>query len=164
MKFSLSQNNKIYSTVLWKALFLWVSFFIDGRKSRHSFQIRSHDIILILRNSYRKSTFRGSLNSLIGPSMKTTKIGTPWKLCLSHYCKHLPKTPLMDRWGTSEGRPLVNASPGSCWLRTAARCCIVCVRVHSPRHGLSGAETSMWIHVRTYSMGSVMLVRWPRSM
>ena len=42
------------------------------------FKIRGHK--LFLHNSYRQSLIRGYWNSWIGPSTKTTKIGTPWKL------------------------------------------------------------------------------------
>ena len=39
------------------------------------FKIRGHGIFL--HNSYRKSLIRGYCSSWIGPSTKTTKIGTP---------------------------------------------------------------------------------------
>ena len=49
------------------------------------FKILGHSICL--HNSYRKSLIRGYWNSWIGPSTKTTKIGTPRKLSHPQYCK-----------------------------------------------------------------------------
>ena len=47
------------------------------------FNIRGHNVFL--HSSYRKSLFRGYLNSWVGPSTKTTKIGTPRKLSHTQY-------------------------------------------------------------------------------
>ena len=47
------------------------------------FKIRGHSIFL--HNSYRKLLFRGYYISWIGPSTKTTKIGTPRKLSHPQY-------------------------------------------------------------------------------
>ena len=52
------------------------------------FKIRGHSVFF--HNSYKKLPFRGFLNSWIGPSTKTTKIGTPRNL--SH-----PQYPLSTR-------------------------------------------------------------------
>ena len=47
---------------------------------------------IFLHKSYKKSLFRGYWNSWIGPSRKTTKIGTPRKLSHSHsICKKLTR-------------------------------------------------------------------------
>ena len=51
------------------------------------FKSRGNDIFFL--NSYRKLSFRGYLNSWIGPSTKTTKIGTPtniYKAIHSNWC------------------------------------------------------------------------------
>ena len=47
------------------------------------FKIRGHRIFF--HKSYRKSPFRGYWNSWIGPSTKTTRIGTPWNLSHPQY-------------------------------------------------------------------------------
>ena len=47
-------------------------------------KIHGHSIFF--HNSYSKSLFRGYLISWIGPSIKTTKIRTPRKLCHPKYC------------------------------------------------------------------------------
>ena len=47
------------------------------------FKIRGHSIFV--HNSYRKVPFRGYWNSWIGPSKKTTKIGTPQNLSHPQY-------------------------------------------------------------------------------
>ena len=47
------------------------------------FKVRGRSIFL--HNSYRKLLIRGYWNSWIGPSMKTTKIGTPRKLSHPQY-------------------------------------------------------------------------------
>ena len=65
------------------------------------FKIRCHSIFL--NNSYRKSLFRLHWNSWMGPSTKTTKIGTQHKLSHPQYWKRLlkklkPLTSLCSPW------------------------------------------------------------------
>ena len=57
------------------------------------FKIRGHSIFP--HNSYRKSLIRGYWNSLIGPSTKTTKIGTPRKLSHPQYPFFNTKHPII---------------------------------------------------------------------
>ena len=58
--------------LLWMALFSWVPIFVDLTKMTHSWGSNLWP--------YWKSLFRGYWNSWIGPSTKTTKMGTPRKL------------------------------------------------------------------------------------
>ena len=51
------------------------------------FKIRGHRIFF--HNSYRKLQLRGYWNSWIGPSTKTTKIGTPRNLSHPQYTQNL---------------------------------------------------------------------------
>ena len=74
----LLQNFNLYHTVD-ASIFMGTNF--CGLIKNHTFmgfKVRGHSIFL--HNSYWKSLFSGYLNSWIGPSTKTTKIGTPRKL------------------------------------------------------------------------------------
>ena len=59
------------------------------------FKFRGHSIFF--HNSYRKLPFRGYWNSWIGPSTKTTKIGTPRNLSHPQYMNHSFKFNVLDK-------------------------------------------------------------------
>ena len=60
------------------------------------FKIRGYSIFL--HNLYRKLLIRGYWNSWIGPSTKTTKIGTPQKLSHPQYIRVYVNLVIASSW------------------------------------------------------------------
>ena len=78
-------NVKILWVILWMPLFSWVPIFVDWTKITHSWGSNFVAILFSFIIDTEKSLFRGYWNLWIGPSTKTTKIGTPWKLSHPQY-------------------------------------------------------------------------------
>ena len=66
--------------------FIFVGTNVRGLNENVTFvRFKTHGHSIFLNNSYRSSLIRGYWNSWIGSSAKTTKIGTPQKLCHPQY-------------------------------------------------------------------------------
>ena len=72
--------------------FLWVPIFMDFTKMTHSWGSKFCGHSIFFNNSYRKWPFGGYWNLCIGPSTKTTKIGTPRNLSHPQYFSGNPVT------------------------------------------------------------------------
>ena len=89
LKIKISLVGLIYQKVmlvLWMHGFIFVGSSFRGLNENDlvvGFKIRDNSIFF--HNSYRKSLIRGYWNLWIGPSTKTTKIGTPQKLSHPQY-------------------------------------------------------------------------------
>ena len=82
-----------------------------------SFGIKIRGFYIFIHKSNRKLLFRWYWNSWIGPSTKTTKIDTPWKLCLSQYIEpsnELKTVP--NKYQAIYSKYILGLRPGTCCL------------------------------------------------